>query len=121
MVSGERIIAISQYIKDYIINNYPDTDESRIEIIHRGISKDKFPYGFKPSAEWLSSWQKQYPQFKDTFLVTLPGRITLMKRLFCLGAVALAALVCGLQSTVSADNEIGFVETFALATPQPLL
>jgi glycosyltransferase involved in cell wall biosynthesis len=79
MVSGERIIAISQYIKDYIVNNYPDTDESKIEIIHRGISKDKFPYGFKPSYEWLTNWQTQYPQLSEKFIVTLPGRITRWK------------------------------------------
>lgn len=79
MVSGERIIAISQYIKDYILSNYSDTDESKIEIIHRGISKDKFPYDFKPTDEWLNNWQTQYPQFSGKFIVTLPGRITRWK------------------------------------------
>ena len=79
MVSGQRVIAISQYIKDYILDNYPDTDKEKIEIIHRGISKDKFPYGFKPSDQWLSNWQSQYPQFSDKFIVTLPGRITRWK------------------------------------------
>lgn len=79
MVSGERIIAISQYIKDYILSNYPDTDESKIQIIHRGISKDKFPYNFKPSDQWLSNWQNEYPQLSEKFIITLPGRITRWK------------------------------------------
>ena len=79
MVSGERIIAISQYIKDYILNNYPDTDESKIQIVHRGISKKKFPYNFKPTEQWLSDWQEKYPQLSDKFIITLPGRITRWK------------------------------------------
>lgn len=79
MVSGERIIAISQYIKDYILNNYSDTDESKIKTIHRGICKDKFPYGFKPSETWFNNWRTQYPQFSEKFIVTLPGRITRWK------------------------------------------
>ena len=41
MIKGERIIAISQYIKNYILENYPNVNEKRIEIIHRGISKEK--------------------------------------------------------------------------------
>ena len=79
MVSGERVIAISQYIKEYILNNYPDTNENKIQIIHRGISKEKFPYGFKPSEDWFANWGSKYPQLKDKFIVTLPGRITRWK------------------------------------------
>jgi glycosyltransferase involved in cell wall biosynthesis len=79
MVSGERIIAISHYIKDYILDNYPDTDENKIDIIHRGISKEKFPYAFKPSAEWLSNWNAEHPELINKFIITLPGRITRWK------------------------------------------
>jgi glycosyltransferase involved in cell wall biosynthesis len=79
MVSGERIIAISQYIKNYILENYPGTDENKIEIIHRGISKEKFPYGYKPSEEWLSNWKSKHPELSDKFIITLPGRVTRWK------------------------------------------
>ncbi len=79
MVSGEKIIAISEYIKNYILENYPDVDEKKIEIIHRGISKEKFPFGFKPSNEWLSDWNEKYPALLNKFIITLPGRITRWK------------------------------------------
>lgn len=79
MVSGERIIAISQYIKNYILENYPDVDENKIELIHRGISKENFPFGFKPSDEWTRSWNDNYPQLSNKFIITLPGRVTRWK------------------------------------------
>jgi glycosyltransferase involved in cell wall biosynthesis len=79
MVSGERIIAVSEYIKNYILNNYPDVDENKITIIHRGISRDKFPYKFKASDEWLNNWKEKYPLLKGKFIITLPGRVTRWK------------------------------------------
>jgi glycosyltransferase involved in cell wall biosynthesis len=79
MVSGERVIAISEYIKNYILENYPDIDENKIEIIHRGISKEKFPYGYKPSEKWLKNWNNKYPLLANKFIITLPGRVTRWK------------------------------------------
>ncbi|MBL1142240.1 MAG: glycosyltransferase [Proteobacteria bacterium] len=79
MVSGERIIAVSEYIKNYILKNYPDVNENKIETIHRGISKEKFPYGFNASGEWLSKWKRDHPNLSDKFIITLPGRITRWK------------------------------------------
>jgi glycosyltransferase involved in cell wall biosynthesis len=79
MVSGERIIATSEYIKNYILENYRDVDEKKIEVIHRGISKEKFPYGYKPSEDWTTKWNKTYPHLSNKFIITLPGRITRWK------------------------------------------
>ena len=79
MTSGERVIAISHYIKQYILENYPDVEEGKIEIVHRGISKEKYPYNYKPSDEWLSTWNKQHPDLSNKYLVTLPARITRWK------------------------------------------
>jgi glycosyltransferase involved in cell wall biosynthesis len=79
MVSGERIIAVSEYIKNYILENYPDVEKNNIEIIHRGINKEKFPYGYKPSEEWLKNWNNKYPMLNNKFIITLPGRVTRWK------------------------------------------
>ncbi len=79
MMRGERIIAISEYIKKYILKNYPAVDEGKIDIIHRGISKAKYPYRYKPSAAWLKTLYEKYPHLKEAFLITLPGRITRWK------------------------------------------
>ena len=79
MMSGQRIIAVSGYIKNYILENYPDVDESKIETIHRGINKASFRYDFKASEEWLKNWEDKHPQLSNKFIITLPGRITRWK------------------------------------------
>ena len=79
MTAGERIIAISEYIKNYILENYPAVDEKNIEIVHRGISKDEYLYDYKPTDDWLNNWKTQYPELNNKFIVTLPGRITRWK------------------------------------------
>ena len=79
MTAGERVIAISEYIKNYILDNYPDVNENKIEIIHRGINKDKYPHDYKPSDEWLAKWIKQHPELTNKFIITLPARITRWK------------------------------------------
>jgi glycosyltransferase involved in cell wall biosynthesis len=79
MTAGERVIAISKYIKNYILENYPEVDENKIKIIHRGISKENFPYNFKPSEEWLRNWNNKHPELTNKFIITLPARITRWK------------------------------------------
>ncbi|MEO1925403.1 MAG: glycosyltransferase family 4 protein [Gammaproteobacteria bacterium] len=79
MTSGERVIAISEYIKNYIIENYPDVDENKIDIVYRGISKEQYPYAYKPSNAWLEVWKQQHPQLSDKFIITLPARVTRWK------------------------------------------
>lgn len=79
MTRGERVIAISEYIRDYIINNYPDINVDRIELIYRGVSCEEFPYGYRPSTGWLVDWNRQHPQLAGKFIVTLPARVTRWK------------------------------------------
>lgn len=79
MTRGERVIAVSETCRRYILENYPTTQPDRIRLIHRGIDPVQFPLGFQPSAEWQACWQKDYPQLKNKFIVTLPGRLTRLK------------------------------------------
>ena len=79
MTRGEGVIAISEYIREYILKNYPDTDTRKIEVIYRGVSPDEFSYGYQPSTKWLSSWAEQHPQLSGKFIITLPARITRWK------------------------------------------
>ena len=79
MARGEKVIAISGFIRDYIRQNYPGIDANRIEIIYRGVSPQEFPFGYRPSAEWLAAWNNQYPELSGRFLVTLPARVTRWK------------------------------------------
>jgi glycosyltransferase involved in cell wall biosynthesis len=79
MCRGERVIAVSDTVRDYIRDNYPQTEMSRVKVIYRGIDPDEFPYGYRPSDEWLHQWYQQYPQLKERKVLTLPGRLTRLK------------------------------------------
>lgn len=79
MTRGQRVIAISSFIRDYILEHYPETDESRIRVIHRGVAVSDFPRGYSPGKDWQKQWQSEYPELHDKFLVTLPARITRWK------------------------------------------
>lgn len=79
MCRGERVIAVSNTVRDYIRDNYPQTDMNRVRVIYRGIDPEEFPYGYKPTDEWLGQWYEQYPQLKGKKVLTLPGRLTRLK------------------------------------------
>jgi len=79
MCKGERVIAVSETVREYIRSNYPNTDMDRVRLIYRGIDPEEFPRGYQPSAEWLAEWQQQYPQLQGKKVLTLPGRLTRLK------------------------------------------
>jgi len=76
MIRGQRVIAISGFIRDYIFKNYPAADPMNIVTIPRGVDPSRFPHGFHPDAEWLQNWHEAYPQLIHRYLITLPARIT---------------------------------------------
>ena len=79
MTRGERVIAVSSPIRDYILENYPDVDPQRIEVIPRGVDHDDYPFGYRPPDEWLDYWRRHYPAPETRFIVTLPARLTRWK------------------------------------------
>lgn len=79
MLKGERIIAVSQTVRDYILRHYPQVDPSRIVVIPRGVDPAEFPHGYRPPPAWLTAWRAQYPQLDGKKVLTLPGRITRLK------------------------------------------
>jgi glycosyltransferase involved in cell wall biosynthesis len=79
MTRGERVIAVSDSIRDYILARYPRTPRENIRVIPRGIEPADYPRGFRPDPVWLQSWQKTFPQLTDRRVLTLPGRITRLK------------------------------------------
>ncbi|MEE8321360.1 MAG: glycosyltransferase, partial [Gammaproteobacteria bacterium] len=76
MTRGERVVAISEFIHDYICKNYPDVDRKIIQVVYRGVDPNLYFRGFKPSAEWLGNWNREHTVLRDMFLITLPARIT---------------------------------------------
>jgi glycosyltransferase involved in cell wall biosynthesis len=115
MTRGERVVAVSETCRRYILENYPATDPDRIRLIHRGIDPDIFPRPYYPSAAWLRDWYDAYPQLQGRFVVTLPGRLTRLKgHLDWLAAMArlrvdipnLAGLIVGGESA----DKAGYAE-----------
>ena len=79
MSRGERVIAVSETVRDYLRRHYPELPVARIQVIQRGVDPAAFPYGYQPSAAWLADWRQQYPQRQDAAVLTLPGRLSRLK------------------------------------------
>lgn len=79
MVRGERVIAISDMIREYILRNYPWVDPAIIRVIPRGVDPQVYPHGYQPPAEWLAAWRAHYPGLDGKFVITLPARLTRWK------------------------------------------
>ncbi len=79
MTRGERVIAVSNTVRDYILTEYPDTLPWRIQVIHRGVDGQAYPHGWKPDPAWQQAFFAQFPQAAGKILITLPGRITRLK------------------------------------------
>lgn len=79
MTKGERVIAVSNSIKDYILKNYPKTGEKKITVIHRGVSLEEFERDYVPRPEWLEKWRKDFPECTGKIILLLPGRVTRWK------------------------------------------
>jgi len=79
MTKGERVIAVSETVRQYILNNYPSCPANSIDLIYRGVDPAEFPYSYQPTAEWLQQWHTRFPQLANKKILTLPGRITRLK------------------------------------------
>jgi glycosyltransferase involved in cell wall biosynthesis len=80
LLRGERVIVVSQTLRDYVLRHYPDDiDTARVAVIPRGIDTDAFPYGYRPDDAWQRGFFEEYPQLAGAPLLTLPGRGTRLK------------------------------------------
>jgi glycosyltransferase involved in cell wall biosynthesis len=79
MTRGERVIAVSDSVKDYILKNYPRVPAGHVRVIHRGVAPEEFPRGYQPTMAWLEQWRREQPQLAGKKILLLPGRITRWK------------------------------------------
>ncbi len=79
MARGERVIAISNHARDYLLSTWPATDPDRVTVIPRGVDPHDYHRGYRPRQDWLDRWHREYPQTTGCWLVTLPGRIVRSK------------------------------------------
>lgn len=79
MTRGERVIAVSNCTRDYILENYPKTPAETIRVIPRGIDTACYGVEFQPAANWLETWRAEHPGLAGKQVLLLPGRITRLK------------------------------------------
>lgn len=79
MTKGERVIVISESVRDYVLQNYPACPPDRLRLVYRGVDPEEFPHGLQPDAQWLARWQQQYPQLAGKKVLALPGRLSRVK------------------------------------------
>lgn len=79
MTCGERVIVVSNTARQYVVDNYPRTEQNKLRLIFRGVEPNLYPYGYQADTEWRNRWYEQFPQLQGKRVVTLPGRITRLK------------------------------------------
>jgi glycosyltransferase involved in cell wall biosynthesis len=94
MASGERVVCVSQTVRDYVLRHYPRTDPGRLRVIERGIDPAQFPRAPR-SDSCARAWAAGlHPQLGgDGPLLLLPGRGTRLK-----GHADALRLLAGLRS-----------------------
>jgi len=80
MVRGERVICVSETVRDYLLRHYPKTDPAKLRVILRGIDPSAFPRRDAPDREARAFVAALHPMLGgDGPLLLLPGRGTRLK------------------------------------------
>lgn len=95
MAGGDRVIAVSNDMREYTLYNYPDTDPERVVTVHGGVSHQAFPFGYTPTTAWREQAYLDFPELGGKRLLCLPGRLSRYK-----GHSDFIELVAGLLPTV---------------------
>lgn len=93
MTRGECVIAVSESIRDYLRQSFPRLDMARVRVIHRGVDAHLFPAHYRPAPQWTADWYARFPELKDKYVLTLPGRLTRLK-----GHEAFVRLIAGIAA-----------------------
>lgn len=93
MTYGERVICVSDTVRGYLLQHYPQTDADKLRVIPRGIDTAQFPRVAHPERTLRSEFARQYPQLAgEAPLLLLPGRGTRLK-----GHIDALRLLAGLR------------------------
>ncbi|AVP97680.1 glycosyl transferase [Ahniella affigens] len=80
MLCGERVIVVSDTVRRYVLEHYPETNPGKLVLIPRGIDPDQFPHGYQTSADWRERFVAAYPSLAGPApWLCLPGRGTRLK------------------------------------------
>lgn len=93
MAKGDRVIAVSDHMRNYTLEQYPKTPSKRVVTIHGGASDADFPYQHQPDQHWLPAIYQQFPALENKTWLMLPGRVTRWK-----GHLAFLQLIARLKN-----------------------
>lgn len=79
MARGERVICVSNLVRDHVLRHYRGTSPQRLVLIPRGVDAREFPFGYQPDDEWRTRFFAEHPQLAGAPLLTLPARGTRLK------------------------------------------
>jgi glycosyltransferase involved in cell wall biosynthesis len=79
MTKGERVIAVSEHAREYVLQHYAGLDPGRVVVIPRGVNTRDYQPHYRPREAWLADWRQQYPTLEKRFVITLPGRVNRRK------------------------------------------
>jgi len=79
MAGGDRVIAVSDHIRDYTLHNYPSTRPDRLITVHGGVSHSAFPFNYQPGPAWYAQTRQAFPELSGKRLLCLPGRLSRYK------------------------------------------
>lgn len=77
MTYGERVIAVSEFVKRHILENY-NVDESKIRVIYRGVDTDLFDPK-NATDNMLQELREKYHVPESVPVILLPARMTKWK------------------------------------------
>ncbi len=77
MTQGVKVIAVSNFVKNHIIENYK-IDKNKIQVIYRGVNHKEFTKE-KVSEELLRKFREKYNVPADAPVLLLPSRMTRWK------------------------------------------
>jgi glycosyltransferase involved in cell wall biosynthesis len=77
MAKADHSIAVSNCVKDYVINNF-SVPEQKITVIQRGVDVNYFRKR-PPSEQWHRDLLLSYPHLNNKRILMMPGRITRWK------------------------------------------
>lgn len=79
MARGDRVIAVSDHIRDFTLRNYSFVAPEDIVTIHGGTSRTEFPRAYQPTEEWNQQLHSEFPELTGKRILLLPGRLTRYK------------------------------------------
>jgi len=92
MTRADRVIAVSDAVREYVRRHYPRLPQQRLVTVPGGCDPMAFPHGYTPPADWRAAALQAFPQLDGRRWLVLPGRLSRYK-----GQLDFIELIAGLR------------------------